>query len=198
LADLATTLVHRALFPTFDAGPTTAAAGLDPANARERARREGLEVGRHQGRAEALAAATPRFEAACSALEKAAGALGERRDALAAEMEVALPPIVLGLAERILGRELLAEDAGAAAVRAVVARLARPTGHVSVRVGAAAAEALQALRRAGGGPGGSVSIEHDPALGAADWMLETGEGRIDGRLATQLAEAGRLLEAPEA
>jgi flagellar biosynthesis/type III secretory pathway protein FliH len=199
LADVSPGIVPRALFPSFGAQPVPVAPSAGGGAAvRERARREGLDAGREQGRGEALAAAAPRLTAALTTLEQAAQALVAHRMTLSAELEAALPSIVLGLAERVLQREIAAEAPGAVAVRAVAARLTQATRPVKVRVNAAAAAALQELLRAGRGPAVSVSIEGDPTLGEADWVLDTGDGLLDGRLATMFEEASRRLAEPEA
>jgi flagellar biosynthesis/type III secretory pathway protein FliH len=200
LADPGGGLVARARFPSFGGrSASDPPAGPSPAALRERARREGLDAGRQQGRTEALAAARPRLAATLAALEQAAQALDARRAALAAELEAALPRIVLALAERVLHREIAAEAPGAAAVRAVAARVVRADGPVKVRVSPAAASALQERLRADGAPAVvAVTIEGDPALGDADWVLDTGDGLLDGRLATIFEEAARRLAEPDA
>jgi flagellar biosynthesis/type III secretory pathway protein FliH len=191
------TAARRALFPAF--GATGAEARTPPSAAAlyERARREGLEAGQRQGRSDAVAAAAPRLTAAVTALEAAAHALEARRAELAAELAAALPRIVLGLVERVLRREIAAEAPGAVAARAVAARLAGLGAPVGVRVSPAAAEALAELMRADRAPAAArVTIERDPVLGDADWVLDTGEGLLDGRLDTVLEELTRRLTEP--
>jgi flagellar biosynthesis/type III secretory pathway protein FliH len=197
LAERDRTAVHRALFPAFDVGAAPSASPAGALAARqEAARRDGFETGRQQGQAQALAAASVAFEGACAALEKAARELAERREAVTAELEAILPRLVIGLAQGILRRELAAEPAGAAVVRGVAAALTRPTGPTVVRVSPRTADALDEIVRGGASLPAMLTVERDLTLGDADWILDTGDGLLDGRLGVQLEEAARLLMEP--
>ena len=199
MADTPPAAARRAIFPSFGPrGVASVPAGSGVAAQRERARREGLDAGREQGRSEALAAAAPRLAAALIVLEQAAAALDAQRASLASELEAALPRVVLELAERVIQREIAAEAPGALAARAAAARLMQATGPVTVRVSAAAAALLR--ERLAAEPAGRpvVTIESDATLGNADWQLDSGIGLLDGRIVTMLEEARQRLAEPGA
>jgi flagellar biosynthesis/type III secretory pathway protein FliH len=199
LADAPPAAARRAIFPSFGTrSGASAPVGPGVAAQRERARREGLEAGREQGRSEAIASATPRLAAALSVLEQAATALDAQRAALASELEAALPRIVLALAERVLQREIAAEAPGAVAARAVTARLMQATRPVTVRVSAATAALLRDQLSGEPDSRAGVTIESDATLGPADWQLDSGIGLLDGRIATMLEEARLRMAEPEA
>jgi flagellar biosynthesis/type III secretory pathway protein FliH len=65
-----------------------------------------------------------------------------------------------------------------------------------VRIAPATLEALDEWRRSEEGAkvlGPTVRLEADPALGAGEWLLQTDDGFLDGRVESQLEEAWRLL-----
>jgi flagellar assembly protein FliH len=186
-------------------GPDPAATPVSPARAPavaappSDARRAGWEEGRRagfdEGRRAALAEWNARLGAAAAALEGAARALAARRLELAAEVERRLPALVLRLAEKVLAQELRStERAVHAAVLAVAARLAGLEEPVTVRLHPDALEAFEAWRRQAGADPAGVRVEADPALGLADWTIETRDGFLDGRVSAQLEAAWALLE----
>lgn len=193
------------MFPAFaPAGAEPAPAAPAPAAARrraleEQARREGFEAGRREGRAAAGAAWSAELGRLAAALEGAGQALEARRAELAAAVEAALPRLVLGLARRVIAGELA--DGGAAARRVIAEigrRLAGPGGAVAVRLSPADAEAFEAWRAslADPGPAARLRVEADRALAPGDWLLETGDGFLDGRVETALEAARLALEGP--
>jgi flagellar biosynthesis/type III secretory pathway protein FliH len=105
---------------------------------------------------------------------------------------------VLELAERVLQREIAVEAPGAVAARAVAVRLLATSGPVTVRVSASTAALLRERVAASGDGRQGVTIQSDPALGDADWQLDSGVGLLDGRIATMLDEARQRLAEPEA
>jgi flagellar biosynthesis/type III secretory pathway protein FliH len=169
--------------------------GLDLRAVRDTAFAEGVAQGCAEGAAAARAEWTPRLVALASAMEAASAALGQRRDELATEIGAHLAEIVVALARKVLDRELMT---GEAAVRATAQQLARRLtagGVVGVRVDPAVADVLTAWRGTGGVIG-DVAVRADVTLGPGDFVIETDAGFLDGRVATQLEEAARLLAEP--
>jgi flagellar biosynthesis/type III secretory pathway protein FliH len=167
--------------------------GGDAAALAEAAVREAWDRGRVAGRAEGEAALrarwAPRLAEAIRALEGAARDLERERAALATALLDRVPVLVATLARKVLHRELpTAEACARATLQAVLARAATLPGVARVRV---APQVLEALAAEGVATG--VRLEPDPALSGADWILETDDARLDGRLEAQLDEAWRLL-----
>lgn len=164
------------------------------------ARREGVARGREEGRTEALAAWAGRLTALAAALEEAIGAARAERERLAAELVDVVPRVAIQLAEKVIERELA--DRGSAvrtAVDAVVRRAVRG-GAVTIRVAPDIAEALGAWRADDQRAAALVDapIVADAALRPGEWMVESEHGLLDGRLATQLEEAARILTGADA
>lgn len=198
--------VERARFPSFfvAAGPPDPlpppSAADEARAAREAARLDGLAQGREEGRTQALAEWAPRLAALAAGLEQTVATARAERERLAAELTDMLPRVVVQLTRKVIERELaLGDDALRAAIETVARRLAMG-GASGVRLAPDVAAALDAWRRAGGGAAAltDVTIHPDESLTRGDWIIETDGGFLDGRLATQLEEAWRLLTEPEA
>jgi flagellar biosynthesis/type III secretory pathway protein FliH len=194
--------VPRAFFPTFaTASPAADAppeALRDAATEAEERRREALAVARAEGAREGREAAfrewTERLAAACAALEAADRELVAHREAVAAGVGREAVRLVLLLARKIMRRELaLAATGTEAVVEAVAERLAGGGTAVAVRLDPATAKAFETWRRETAAAG-RVRVEADPRLTSGDWIIETHDGFLDGRLASQLEEAWRLVE----
>jgi flagellar assembly protein FliH len=200
-------VVRSVRFPSFSfveepapAPPALPTAVQELATAREAGHRDGLARGHEEGRAAALAEWAPRLEALAAALEQATAVARAERERLAADITETVPRAAVVLARKVIERELA--DGGAAlraAVDPVVRRLAQG-GATAVRLAPDVAEALVAWREEGDRPSSlaGVTIHADASLGRGDWIIESDGGLLDGRLATQLEEAGRLLTEPEA
>jgi flagellar biosynthesis/type III secretory pathway protein FliH len=186
--------VRTASFPTF-------ADVLDPealAARAEEERRQALAAAREEGRAEGRQAAvrewSDRLATATTALEAVARQLASNRVAMAADLARETTRLILLLGRKVMRRELdLAASGTAAAIEAVSERLLGTEGAITVRMDAATAEAFEAWRREAT-PALSVRVHADPALGPGDWVIETRDGFLDGRLASQVEEAWRVLE----
>jgi len=199
--------VKLARFPSFPPDewePAPPVRPLSPAEevdaAREAGRLEGLAHGRQEGRAAALAEWAPRLSALAAVLEETIAAARAERERLAAELTETVPQVAVQLARKVIERELIREeDALRSTVDAVARRLAQG-GAAVVRVAPDVAQALHAWRGDGdqGAALAGVSIHADDGLGRGDWIIETDDGFLDGRLATQLEEAARILTEPEA
>ena len=199
----ASATVKPARFPSFRTEPVEPAPAPRPlvdesAKARELARREGLALGQDQGRLAAVEEWTPRLEALAAALEDAIGIARAERERFAAELTRLVPAIALQLAQKVIEREVADGDAAA---RMVVDALARRLTHgtvCSLRVAPQTAAALDVWREARPGALDGVTVRADEALRPGDWVVETDGGFLDGRVATQLEEAARILTEPGA
>lgn len=174
-------------------------AGPSPAEIeaiRERARVAGLETGMREGRAQAYAEWTARLDAGARALDDAARHLLASRVELAAEIERQMPRLVFALARKVLRDELShAQTAAQTVIRGVCERLAGCERPVTVRLAPEAAAAFDEWARSeeGAAAGVGVRVETDPRLGPGDFMLETEDGFLDGRVESQLDAAWRLV-----
>jgi flagellar biosynthesis/type III secretory pathway protein FliH len=169
----------------------------DAARVRESARREGVARGREEGRAAALAEWSPRLAALAAALEQVTANVAAERARLAAEIAETVPAVAVRLARKVVERDLAGgEDAVRRALDPVLRRLAQ-SAVTAVRLAPDVAQALEAWRRDAGALA-NVAIHADGALGRGDWIIETDAGFLDGRLATQLDEAARILTEPDA
>lgn len=206
--------IREASFPCFEpSAPPVRAAAVRPAAVkpddetarrasadaealRARVRAEAFEMGVRQGHDAAYAEWNGKLAALATSLEHVARALTASRVELAAEVERQLPKLLELLVRRVLHHELGASDTAARTViRSLAERLAGCDRPVIVRVAPAMVEALEAWRQeAGESPDTpSVRIEADPALAVGDWVVDTGDGFLDGRVESQLEAAWRLL-----
>lgn len=203
--------VRPLTFPSLDPGPvpppagppvpprTPAGPGLRDLDVlRQRVQTEAVEAGRRQGYEAARAEWDARLGALAEALAGAARALEAQRVELAAEVERRLLRLLFLLARKVLQSELASTDTAARTViRAVSARLAGAEA-VALRVNPALLDTLEAWRRDGPEPAGAlagVRFEADPTLAPGDWVLETRDGFLDGRVESQLEVAwARLTE----
>lgn len=197
-------VARRALFPSFRR-EATAADPADPRRAadqdlgvlRERVRSEAFETGAREGRAAAYEEWTVRLANVVTSLERAGQLLLAQRAELAAEVDRQLPRVLLLLVRKVIQRELALEDsAEAAVIRKLTERFAGWEEPVAVRLSPRAAEAVEAWRGEPGhaaGPAPAVRIEADVSLGPGDWLVETRDGFLDGRIESQLEEAWRLM-----
>lgn len=209
-------LARPLLFPTLRAGAGSRALGADGSTAvaeegrasaglalgeaaalKERARAEGFEAGRREGRAAAHAECAGELRAVVAALEGASRTLLATRVQLAAEVDHQLPKLVFALARKIIHQELAEPNAALqTAIRGVTERLAGCERPVVVRLGPVALEMSEEWRRSAEGErtlGPGVRFEPDPTLGAGEWLVQTGDGFLDGRVESQLEEAWRVL-----
>jgi flagellar biosynthesis/type III secretory pathway protein FliH len=164
---------------------------------RERARGEAFEAGLREGRNLAYGEWSGRLASAARGLEEAARTLLASRVDLAAQVERHLPKLVLELTRKVLHAELgHSEVAARTVIRGIAERLGGCDRPVVVRLAPQNAEAFDAWRRGDTGPsaaGPGFRVEADPELGPGDWVLQVGDGFLDGRVESQLDEAWRLV-----
>jgi len=164
---------------------------------RQRARAEALEAGIREGRAMAYREWTGRLDGLARALEEAARRLLASRIELAAEVERQLPKLLLTLTRKVIHQELAqSQTAAQTVIRGLSERLAGCDRPVVVRLAPQMAEAFEGWRRSEDGArvlGSGVRVEPDAELGPGEWVLQTGDGFLDGRVESQLEEAWRLI-----
>ena len=200
------------MFPSFASRPRGEAAAT-PESARSRqpaaptpaeieaivegARDAGFEAGRREGRAHAHAEWADRLEAGGHTLEEAATRLLAARGELAAEVERQWPRLLFALVRKVLGEELgVSEKAAQTVIRGICERLAGCERPVTIRLAPDAVPGVESWLHAADGAaaaGSGVRIEPDPQLGPGDFILETNDGFLDGRVESQLEEAWRLV-----
>lgn len=178
-------------------GPAALPPG-EAASLREQARAEGLALGAREGRAAAQAEWAGRLERVTRALEEAALALLASRVELAAQVERQLPRLVLALSRKVIHQELsVSQTASQTVIRGIAERLGGCGDSVVVKLHPEMVDAFEGWRRSDEGhqlAGPGVRVEPDAALGAGEWLLQTRDGFLDGRVESQLEEAWRLLE----
>ena len=169
----------------------------DVAAAREHARAEGFAAGVAEGRTAAYTEWSERLGALAAALEGAAREFQGQRVELAAEVDRQLPRAVFSLCRRILHAELaVADTAARTIIRSLTGRLAGFDNAVAVRLSPRMLEALEAWQRSAAAPsagGLGLRIEPDAGLGPGEWLVETRDGFLDGRVESQLEEAWKLV-----
>jgi flagellar biosynthesis/type III secretory pathway protein FliH len=199
--------VRAASFPSFEKGAPPPArpaepeparpAAIDPEALRARARAEAVAAGMRQGHEAAYAESSGKLATLLASLENAARGLAACRVELAAEVERQLPRLLDVLVRQVLRHELGASDTAVRTViRSLAERLAGCDRPVTVKVAPALVEALEAWRQSAGDgrPLAGVRIEGDPALAGSDFIIDVGDGFLDGRVESQLEAAWRLLE----
>jgi flagellar biosynthesis/type III secretory pathway protein FliH len=161
---------------------------------REAARLEGFARGYDEGRAAAIAEWTERLRALATSLENTISGARADRERLVAEVSETLPRVVVDLAQKIIDADLASEeDRIRAAVTPITRRLAEG-GAVAVRVSADVADTIARWRGTpDAAPFAGVIVRIDHTLKRGDWIIETEGGFLDGRIATQLEEAWRVL-----
>jgi flagellar biosynthesis/type III secretory pathway protein FliH len=163
---------------------------------KQRARAEGLEAGMRDGRTRACAEWSGRLGSVVQALEDAARELLGARVELAAEVERQVPKLVFSLTRKIIQQELaVTQTAAQTVIRGVSGRLAGCDRPVVVRVAPDMMDAFESWRHSdeGAAAGSGVRVEADGELGPGEWVLQTGDGFLDGRVESQLDEAWRLV-----
>ncbi len=196
--------MRRALFPSFQAdggadrpearGTAPAGAG-DPQSVaaeletlRASARAEAFEAAAREGRAAAHAEWAARLAALAESLAEAGRRLAACREEFVTEAERGLPRLVFLLVRKVLNHELTTPEASIeSVVRIVAERIAGCDRPVALRLSPPEADVFHATS-----VGQGVRVDADPTLGRGEWMLETGDGFLDGRIEAQLEEAWRL------
>ena len=198
--------VKTARFPDFPlveerlpAPPPVRAPNAEADTIREAARRDGLARGLEEGRAAAIAEWTPRLTALAAALDETLAVARAERERLASELTGLVPEVTLHLARKVVERELADAESALQTVLAAVTRRLTDTHGCVLRVATDVAAAFDAWRADGHQAAlAHITVRADESLTAGDWIIETDRGTLDGRLATQFAEAARILTEPDA
>jgi len=151
------------------------------------AREAGYREGEAAGRAQAAAALQPVLERLARSIQEIAGLRPQLMRAAAGE----LVELSLGIARRILHRELSVDPAALEGLVGSALRKLAAQEICSVRIHPELEPGVrQALAREGRG---ALPLIADGTLERGAILLETGRGRLDASLETQLAEIGRGL-----
>lgn len=175
--------------PGEEAGGLRRAAELEQQieRAAREARQAGYGEGLAAGRAQASAELQPVVERLARAVQEVAGL----RPRLMREAEAELVQLSLGIARRILRRELSVDpDALRGLVKGALEKL--PSQEICrIRIHP---ELEPGIRKALAGEGrGGLEVIADGTLERGAILVETARGKLDGSLETQLAEIGRGL-----
>lgn len=143
-------------------------------------------AGSQEGHAEGMARAA-------AALALAA----EVRDARLAELDGVVVEVALGIASRLVDRELSTSAEAVLGVARRALRAAAGCGDIVLRV---APTDLASVREASGALAqlverGSLAVADDPTLQAGEVIVESTGGRVDARIGAQLDAFRRALEA---
>jgi flagellar assembly protein FliH len=176
------------------------AAEADRDRIREEARREGLELGRKEGREAAAQAERERVGRECAplagVLEKAGSALEEARRGILARAERDLLTLALEIARRVLKAE--ASRGAATPLENLTRALELTARRQEVRIEVhpedlALVEAYLPTLRRRFADLGSVAFEAAESVGRGGARVRTREGSVDASIAAQLEEIERGL-----
>jgi flagellar assembly protein FliH len=143
---------------------------------------EGERSGREMGEA--------MVESACKRYEKSIAELAASHKRMAQAMEEETVKLSLEIARRILQREVTVDaDLVGALVTVALKRLA---GHQSISVRVARQD-FERVRAAVGAVNPAVTVREDLSLERADFVIDTAQTHLDGRLSSQLETIGRAL-----
>ena len=130
-------------------------------------------------------------------LHEAVGSFGRQRAQLLQQLKPGLTKLVIGIAERVVGRELATdEEAIRRVIDAALDEMGR-SGIVTVRVSPEDAGALrEAIRQDDWHPPTTVELEivADPAIARGGCTLESDYGQVDATVETQIAQLTRFLD----
>lgn len=172
--------------PKAETGPVVDEAQIEARvrEAREAGRREGESAGRQAAQAE--------LQPVLERLSNAIHQIAELRPRLRAQAEADVIRLAVGIARRVLHREMnIDPDALAGLVHAALEKI-RLQETSRVRVHPAHQLVIQEfLARSAGGAG--IEVAGDPALDRGGVVFETSRGEMDASIETQLREIERGL-----
>jgi flagellar assembly protein FliH len=129
-------------------------------------------------------------ETICRRHEKSCAEVAASHKAIAQSMEEQTVQLALEIARKIVQRELATDPDLVAALAAVA--LKRVSGHLSITLRVSRNDS-ERVRAAIASVNPSVSVKEDPALDRGDFLIETGQTHLDGRLSDQIETIGRAL-----
>jgi flagellar assembly protein FliH len=143
---------------------------------------EGERTGKQMGEA--------MVETVCKRYEKSIAEFVASHKEMAKAMEEQTVRIALEIARKIVQRELTM-DPDLITALAVVA-LKRLSGHQSILLRVSTSD-LERVRAAIGQMNPAVTVKDDTSLERGDFVIETGQTHLDGRVANQIDTIGRAL-----
>jgi flagellar assembly protein FliH len=148
----------------------------------EQGYKEGERIGKEMGE-RMVTAAVQRYD-------RAVQEISALHQTLHDEMERGAVQLALAVARRIVQREVSMEtDLVAALVSVALKRLQGQTG-VTARVSSHDFARLEPILRAANS---NLAVQEDPSLERGDFMLDSAQTHIDGRVASQIDAIGRAL-----
>jgi len=143
---------------------------------------EGERIGKQMGEA--------MVESLCKRYEKSLAELAAAHKLMTQSMEEETVRLSLEIARRIVQRELTMDQDLVSAL-AVVA-LKRLSGHQSITLKVSRLD-FERVRAAIAVVNAAVTVIEDPAMERGDFMIETAQTNLDGRIASQIETIGRAL-----
>jgi flagellar assembly protein FliH len=143
---------------------------------------EGERIGKQMGEA--------MVESVCKRYEKSLAELAASHKQMAQAMEEHTVRLALEIARKIVQRELTM-DPDLIAALAMVA-LKRLTGHQAITLRVSRHD-FERVRSALANVSAAVTVKDYPALERGDFVIETGQTHVDGRLSSQIDTIGKAL-----
>jgi flagellar assembly protein FliH len=143
---------------------------------------EGERIGKQMGEA--------MVESICKRYEKSLAEFAASHRQMAEAMEEQTVQLALEIARKIVQRELTMDPDLIAALAAVA--LKRLSGHQSITLRISRQD-FERVRGAIGNLNPAVTVKEDPSLERGDYVIETGQTHLDGRISSQIDTIGRAL-----
>src|SRR5262245_11635600 len=143
---------------------------------------EGERIGKQMGEA--------MVESICKRYEKSLAEFAASHKQMAEAMEEQTVKLALEIARKIVQRELTMDPDLIAALAAVA--LKRLSGHQSITLRVSRQD-FERVRGAVGKLNSAVTVKEDPVLERGDYVIETGQTHLDGRISSQIDTIGRAL-----
>jgi flagellar assembly protein FliH len=143
---------------------------------------EGERIGKQMGEA--------MVETICKRYEKSLADLAIAHKDMAQAMEVQTVRLAVEIARKIVQRELSVDPDLVAALATV--SLKRLSGHQSISLRVSRTD-FERVRAAIEKVNPAVTVKDDPTLERGDYLIETAQTHLDGRLANQIDTIGRAL-----
>jgi flagellar assembly protein FliH len=143
---------------------------------------EGERIGKQMGEA--------MVESICKRYEKSLAEFAASHKQMAEAMEVQTVKLALEIARKIVQRELTMDPDLIAALAAVA--LKRLSSHQSITLRVSRQD-FERVRGAVGNLNSAVTVKEDPVLERGDYVIETGQTHLDGRISSQIETIGRAL-----
>src|SRR3989442_15060007 len=143
---------------------------------------EGERIGKQMGEA--------MVETICKRYEKSLAQLSVSHNRMAEAMEEETVRLALGIARKIVQRELTMDQDLVAALATVA--LKRLSGHQSILLRVSRYD-FERVRAAVAAVNPAVTVKDDPALERGDFVIETGQTHLDGQVSSQIDAIGRAL-----